>query len=430
MKKQVLLVAVVTVCWFVGALAAPAPSQDYDRSQAIPMPMPEYQPPSGPIISDSRLVIYDLNTGQEIEMDRSANNPEESIFTEGSVGDAPFNMTEGFEAGGLINNFTDNVLVNDPSPYPYRVTGKLYMWFPNGAAYVGSASLIDNNHALTAGHCVYSHGDGGWASYVEFVPAYDGGYEPYGSATGDYFLSWTGWTQYEQFEHDMGVIRLDSNIGNTVGWYGFGYNNNNSPFYSFTFHNPSYPAEYPYSGEYMYYRYGSFDDVGTYILYFYSYSYGGQSGSPHVVRYSGNLYDVAVVSHRTWWGNSGNTRITQNKFGHIVDFIGGILQYEPEVSPMAKAEEGQIPEQTGLVSNYPNPFNATTSIAFNLNKGSNIKLNVYNLAGERVAVLADGYYDAGSHTINFNASDMSSGVYFYRLNVGEEIYTKQMTLLK
>ena len=88
------------------------------------------------------------------------------------------------------------------------------------------------------------------------------------------------------------------------------------------------------------------------------------------------------------------------------------------------------PKEIGLSQNYPNPFNPTTSISFNLPEATNVSLSVYNMIGQKVAVLVDGRRTAGEHTVSFDASSLSSGVYIYRLRSGSMTITKKMTLLK
>ncbi|MCP4632851.1 MAG: T9SS type A sorting domain-containing protein [candidate division Zixibacteria bacterium] len=95
-----------------------------------------------------------------------------------------------------------------------------------------------------------------------------------------------------------------------------------------------------------------------------------------------------------------------------------------------RGEEPIIPTVTALKYNYPNPFNNTTNIAFDLSKSGDVNLTVYNLMGQKVEILVDGKMNAGQHNINWDASKYSSGVYFYKLTAAGEIYTKRMTLLK
>ncbi len=89
-----------------------------------------------------------------------------------------------------------------------------------------------------------------------------------------------------------------------------------------------------------------------------------------------------------------------------------------------------LPEEFTLSQNYPNPFNPATEIAFSLPQTSQITLNVYNIVGQRVTVLADELYPAGDHIVVWDASTHPSGVYFYRLTAGEIVETKKMVLLK
>lgn len=90
----------------------------------------------------------------------------------------------------------------------------------------------------------------------------------------------------------------------------------------------------------------------------------------------------------------------------------------------------QIPKEIKLLQNYPNPFNPTTTISFSLPKSTNIKLNVYNILGQQVAVLVNGMKTAGNHKVNWDASNMSSGIYLYKLEAGRKVLTNRMILLK
>jgi len=83
-----------------------------------------------------------------------------------------------------------------------------------------------------------------------------------------------------------------------------------------------------------------------------------------------------------------------------------------------------------LYQNYPNPFNPTTSISFDLLDGGTVTLKIYNPMGQLVSVLANGYMARGSHTVNFDASSLPSGLYLYRLEANTFTATKKMLLVK
>jgi hypothetical protein len=92
--------------------------------------------------------------------------------------------------------------------------------------------------------------------------------------------------------------------------------------------------------------------------------------------------------------------------------------------------DNELPQGYALEQNYPNPFNPTTTISFALGKASNVKLTVYNLLGQKVATLIDSRLAAGAHTVLFDASKLSSGVYIYRLDAVDFRAQKKMMLIK
>lgn len=83
-----------------------------------------------------------------------------------------------------------------------------------------------------------------------------------------------------------------------------------------------------------------------------------------------------------------------------------------------------------LSQNYPNPFNPNTVINFEIPKQSNVLLKVYDLLGNEIATLLNEEKVAGSYNVDFDATALSNGVYFYRLQAGSFVETKKMTLLK
>jgi len=89
-----------------------------------------------------------------------------------------------------------------------------------------------------------------------------------------------------------------------------------------------------------------------------------------------------------------------------------------------------VPNQFELSQNYPNPFNPSTTIRFSLPQASQVKINIFNMIGEQVATIADGMYEAGYHKITFNASNLSSGAYIYRLESSDFVQVKKMILLR
>jgi hypothetical protein len=93
-------------------------------------------------------------------------------------------------------------------------------------------------------------------------------------------------------------------------------------------------------------------------------------------------------------------------------------------------ENSNLPKQFALSQNYPNPFNPTTIIAYQLPVAGNVSLKIFDMLGKEVATLVNGRQDAGAYTVDFNASQLSSGVYFYRLQSGSFVQTRKMMLVK
>jgi len=97
-------------------------------------------------------------------------------------------------------------------------------------------------------------------------------------------------------------------------------------------------------------------------------------------------------------------------------------------SPLAKP--GEIPGEFAVSPNYPNPFNPTTTIRYSLPVDAEVLIKVYDVLGQEVAVLVDEVKRAGTHSANFDATNFSSGVYFYSISAGDFHQTKKMILVK
>jgi hypothetical protein len=90
----------------------------------------------------------------------------------------------------------------------------------------------------------------------------------------------------------------------------------------------------------------------------------------------------------------------------------------------------EVPKDFLLYQNYPNPFNPTTTIKFAITKSAYVELKVYDITGKEVSTLVSDPYLAGTYQVEFNASNLSSGIYFYRLVAGDFSMTKKMILIK
>lgn len=141
--------------------------------------------------------------------------------------------------------------------------------------------------------------------------------------------------------------------------------------------------------------------------------------------------DVEVVTGTTLTLNARSGTIATLKASSGVVSIGGPVANPKIISDQVKdVEVEQKVSKFTLSDNYPNPFNPATQISFKLPVESNVVLEVFNLMGQKVATLVNETREQGLHSIQFDASNLSSGIYIYRIRAGSFVQTKRMTLIK
>jgi hypothetical protein len=122
--------------------------------------------------------------------------------------------------------------------------------------------------------------------------------------------------------------------------------------------------------------------------------------------------------------SAGEHALTLSGANANIDYVQLVREVVGAVEP------GELAATFALDQNFPNPFNPTTTINFSLGKASNVKLVVYNILGQQVSELVNEKMQAGSHTVQFKANNLATGVYFYRLEAGSYVDVKKMLLLK
>ncbi|NNE70678.1 MAG: T9SS type A sorting domain-containing protein [Rhodothermales bacterium] len=144
----------------------------------------------------------------------------------------------------------------------------------------------------------------------------------------------------------------------------------------------------------------------------------------------------APADNPSWFFTFFGSQQQWAKFDRIT--VSGDARFEDRVAPIrasfvtstASEEEGVLPSEFALETNYPNPFNPTTAIAFQMPIAAQARLSVFDLLGREVAVLTDGTMPAGRHVVQFDASGFASGMYLYALDVAGQRLTRSMLLLK
>ena len=95
-----------------------------------------------------------------------------------------------------------------------------------------------------------------------------------------------------------------------------------------------------------------------------------------------------------------------------------------------KYDEEKLPAVFSLHGNYPNPFNASTTIQYELKENSAITISIFNIHGKEIDMIVNDYQQAGEHSITWNGQYVPSGIYFIRLSSGEIVQTRKAVLLK
>ncbi len=106
------------------------------------------------------------------------------------------------------------------------------------------------------------------------------------------------------------------------------------------------------------------------------------------------------------------------------------MQWNESLVTTSVAHTPQAPETFALYPNYPNPFNPSTTITYSLDRKGEVSLKVFNLLGQEVATLVNGTFGPGARAVQFNATNLSSGIYFYRLQANGQVLTRTMVLTK
>ncbi len=134
------------------------------------------------------------------------------------------------------------------------------------------------------------------------------------------------------------------------------------------------------------------------------------------------------VKYYAWAFDNENSELLQDSLTIILDSETGDVLYQSVI--ITSEEENTAPSEFSLSQNYPNPFNPTTTIPFSLREASRVEISVYSILGQKVATIVNGQYPAGSHTVRWDARNLASGMYIYRMQAKGFTQTKKLLLLK
>jgi len=284
----------------------------------VPPMMPEAD--NNPVVNN-KIIEHDAMTGMTNLSTGSSGLLQDGTVSPGSGGSINIfgnepNGNSGGSTHGIQTIFgaDQRQLIANAVAYPWRANCKIYMKFPDNSTWQASCTLIAGKYAITAGHCVYSKSNGGWAKQIQVIPALSGTYKPYGAAWATYMRTYTGWTVSGNNQYDMAVITLDRSIGATTGWFGYGYWSNLN---GVTGNLSAYDADV--NSTYQKYRFGLLTQ-GALTIYYTMDTMPGSSGGG-VYRIIGtNRY---VDGDNNWQYSITNmgVKITSSRFTDIHNWI-------------------------------------------------------------------------------------------------------------
>ncbi len=213
----------------------------------------------------------------------------------------------------------DRVQITDTAAYPWRAIASLLITAADGSAWIGTGWFIGPHTLATAGHVVFIKNSGvagrdGWVRSIRVMPGRNGNSLPYGSVTSSNLRSVTGWTQNGDETYDYGAIILATDLGNTVGWFGFGVYPD-ADLLAAVGNIAGYPGDQ--AAGTLWYDRRQIAAVSDRKVHYDIDTAGGQSGSAVFRIVNGQRFGVAVHAYGGATTNSG-TRINAAVYNNLV----------------------------------------------------------------------------------------------------------------
>jgi V8-like Glu-specific endopeptidase len=218
-----------------------------------------------------------------------------------------------------VHGVDNRVQITATNVYPWRASASLLITAADGSLWIGTGWFIGPHTLMTAGHVVYIKNSGipgrdGWVRSIQVMPGRNGSSLPYGSVTSSNFHSVTGWTNNGDENYDYGAIIIPTELGDTVGWFGFGVYPDADLVASIG-NITGYPGDKPEGTQW--YDSRKIASVNSRKVYYDIDTAGGQSGSAVYRIINGNRYAIAVHAYGGATTNSG-TRIVTPVYNNMV----------------------------------------------------------------------------------------------------------------
>ncbi len=213
----------------------------------------------------------------------------------------------------------DRAQITNTTSYPWRANASLLITAADNSMWIGTGWFIGPHTLITAGHCVFLKNSGvpgrdGWVKSIQVMPGRNGATLPYGSVTSTNFRSVKGWTQNGDETFDYGAIIIPTELGNTVGWFGFGVYSD-ADLVSATGNISGYPGDKPTGTQW--YDARTIASVNSRKVYYDIDTAGGQSGAAVYRLINGARMGIAIHAYGGATTNSG-TRIISEVYNNMV----------------------------------------------------------------------------------------------------------------
>ncbi|MGD8780193.1 MAG: T9SS type A sorting domain-containing protein [Ignavibacteria bacterium] len=314
--------------------------------------------------------------------------------------------------------------------YPIRTAVKIFHIVNDTLKQKCSGTLVSKNYVLTDCHCIGEYDSLGTFIFEDSIyiyPAFDNGNENplWGSTKALEYVTFSK-NMNGYYRNDIALIKLEDSLGLRNGWIGIGFNEDETFFGDNVFHKLSYPGTVDiadstriYNGDTLYYNYGKLDLIDDEWLGYGINGIGGQSGSSLFYTNNEEYYSLGT---QVWTIYSRHIRINREIFYSFKSIIDNTVTSIGVPNPVI--------DKFYLSNAYPNPFNPVTNIEYIIAEESKVSINVYNLLGELVATLYDGYRPRGTYKVSFDGTKLSSGLYIYVMKANDFIDSKKVLLVK
>jgi V8-like Glu-specific endopeptidase len=211
----------------------------------------------------------------------------------------------------------NRIRVEDTAAWPFSAVGHLVVTFPSGRQYIGSGTMVNRHHVLTAGHLVFSNRQGGWATSIQFNAAQNEASLPFGSAFATRLFTFKRWIDHEDRDYDTGMLHLDRDLGNATGWMGL-ITTSDASLSKHQITVAGYPMDK--GGQQMWSATAPIVDVTSHQIAYDTFTILGQSGAGVYGRWPGFRLEHVCADHVAGLNGVPNlgSRLARGKFDRIV----------------------------------------------------------------------------------------------------------------